>query len=81
VHALPALRDDAGDLVADDGRQRRGVRIHADARHQVGEVHARGVHVDRDLAGSGLRVGPVLHLQDVGRPLAGDHDCAHGVRG
>ena len=42
-------------LVADDGRQRRRVLVEPDARHRVGEVHARRADRDPHLPGPGGR--------------------------
>ena len=71
-------RDRARDLVADDRRQLRRVRVEAGARHRVGEVDAGGGDLDADVAGPQLRVGALLHLQDAGVPVLGDDDGAHG---
>ncbi len=78
LHPLPHRLDDAGDLVADDGRQRRRIRVHARPRHQVGEVDPRRAHAHAHLAGAGLgrrAVHEVEHL--VGRAGSRINGCTH----
>ena len=74
--------DVAGDLVADDERRLRRVRIEAQPRQDVGEVDPGGAHADPDLAVAGRRVWKLACLEHVGRAVSGDDDLAHtdGVR-
>jgi hypothetical protein len=71
--------DLSGDLVADDARRRRRVRIDARAGHQVGEVDARRPDGDPHLARPGLRVRPLFDLQDLGPAVLRDDDCFHSI--
>jgi hypothetical protein len=71
--------DDPGDLVAEDARRRWRILVQALTGHVLGEVDAARANVDADLPGAGRRVRPLLHLQDVVRPVGGQDDGAHGA--
>jgi hypothetical protein len=77
LDALAQLEDGAGHLVADDARRLRRVRVEPHPRHHVGEVDARCGDVDPHLAGTELRVGPLLHLQHPRPAVLGDGDRPH----
>ena len=79
--ALPHRLDLARDLVAHHARRLRRVRIDARARHQVGEVDARRLDGDADLARLHVGIGPLLDLQDLGAAVFGDDDSAHSCAG
>ena len=51
----------ARDLVADDARRLRSLRVEADSREQVGEVDARRSDANAHLSGARLRVRPLLN--------------------
>src|SRR4051812_49761721 len=70
---LPHRLDVAGHLVAHDAGQLGRVRIEPDSRHRVGEVDARRLDRDPNLAPADRRVGPLLNLEGLGRgSLRGD---------
>jgi hypothetical protein len=76
-HVRPHGIDDARDFVADDERRFRGVRIQAQPRHDVGEIHARRAHGDPHVAVAGNRVRGLPDLDDLGRAVFRDHRLPH----
>src|SRR4051794_920205 len=77
VDALAERLHLAAELVANHAGRLGGVRVEADAREQVGEVDARGVHPDAHLARTRHRVRALLDAEDLGRPVLGDHERPH----
>jgi GNAT superfamily N-acetyltransferase len=75
--ALPGFVDDARDLQTGDVRRLGAAVVVAPALHDVCEVDTRRLHVDADLARTGLRRLPLGHLEDVAVTERCDLDRLH----
>src|SRR5205085_12407536 len=81
AHRAPgavAYRGDvAGDLVADHGRQLRGIRIEPESRHDIGEVTSRRPYADLYLTRLRQRIRRFTQLEHLGRADTSDPNLAH----
>ena len=83
VGPLAQQLDSAGDFAARDGGQvwqRQRADPVAAAERGVDQVHARCLHGDPDLAGSGYRIGDFLVRQVLGGAEGVQTDGVHGAR-
>ena len=78
IHALADGIHAPADLVADDDRDARQVRVHPHASHDVGEIDTRRLDANAQLTRLRLRVRRFLHLQDLGGPGFRDPYLSHG---
>ena len=80
VDAVADGLDGPRHLVSDDAGRLGCVRVEADARKVIGEVHTGGTDRDPHLARRWWRrVRPLLGLQDGDVTVLGDDDCAHDL--
>jgi hypothetical protein len=80
-HTFPERVDDARNFVTDDAWRFRRVRVKPRARHQLGEIQARGANANANLTRAWHRIGLLPNFEDIRTAVFFDPDCAHARLG